>query len=109
VFETYERAAPFIHNVRNERQRLPQLEPWHETIESTLDALLHEALRPLRPNREQRETARALLDLSTWEAFKQRDLTADEIVETTTRLVCFTFRSGQGTVRQTRAPRGRQL
>jgi hypothetical protein len=107
VFEIYERAAPFIHNIRNEREQLPQLEPWHQTIESTLDALAREALSPLRPTREQSETARALLDLPTWEAFKQRELTSDEIVETVARLIYSTIRSRQGTTRQTRTPHAR--
>jgi hypothetical protein len=99
VFGIYERAAPFIHNVRNERQQLSQLEPWHQTIESTLDALIREGLGPTRPNQAQSETARALLDLSTWQAFKQRDLANDEIVETVARLISFTTRSKQGTAR----------
>jgi AcrR family transcriptional regulator len=93
VFDIYERAAPFIHNIRNERTRLPQLEPWHQTIESTLDALLREALGPMHPNRPQYETARALLDLGTWQALKQRDLGPDEIVETVARLLSYTARS----------------
>jgi AcrR family transcriptional regulator len=96
VFDIYERAAPFIHNIRTERQRLPQLEPWHQAIESTLDALLDEALGPARPNPAQTETARALLDLATWQAFKERDFTTAEIVETVARLISFTMRSAQG-------------
>jgi len=99
VFDIYERAAPFIHNIRNERKQVPQLEPWHQAIESTLDALICEALGPARPNRAQTETARALLDLASWQAFKQRDLTTDEIVETVARLISFIMRSTQGIVR----------
>jgi len=99
VFDIYERSAPFIHNIRNERERVPQLEPWHQAIESTLDALICEALGPARPNRAQTETARALLDLASWQAFKRRDLTTDEIVETVARLISFTMRSTQGIVR----------
>jgi AcrR family transcriptional regulator len=93
VFGVYERAAPFIHNIRNEHERLPQLEPWHEMIERTLDALTREALGSTRPNRAQSETARALLDLATWEALKQRDLGSDEIVDTVARLISYTTRS----------------
>jgi AcrR family transcriptional regulator len=99
VFDIYDRAAPFIHHVRNEREQLPQLEPWHQMIESTLDALIREALGPTRPNRTQTETIRALLDLSTWQAFKQRNLGTDEIVETVARLVSSTTRSTQGSAR----------
>jgi AcrR family transcriptional regulator len=106
VFDIYERAAPFIHNIRNEHKRLPQLEPWHQTIESTLDALLREALSPVRPNRAQSETARALLDLASWQAFKQRDLTTDEIVDTVARLISSTIRSRQGTAPPARTQGG---
>lgn len=107
VFDIYERAAPSIHNIRSEREQLPQLEPWHQTIESTLDALVHEALASLRLIREQSETVRALLDLPTWQAFKQRHLTADEIHETVARLISSTIRPNQPSARQTGTPRGR--
>jgi len=99
VFDIYERAAPFIDNIRNERKRLPQLDPWHQMIESTLDALVREALGPMSPNRAQSEIARALVDLATWQALKQRDLAGDEIVEAVARLISFTTRSTQGTAR----------
>jgi AcrR family transcriptional regulator len=99
VFDIYERAAPFIQNIRNERERLPQLEPWHQMIERTLDALHREALGPMRPNRAQREIARALLDLASWQAFKERDLATDEIVEAVARLISYIMRSTQGTAR----------
>jgi AcrR family transcriptional regulator len=87
VLTIYERAAPFIHNIRTEREQLPQLEPWHQLIEGTLDALVNEALRPLTPARQQRETARALLDLSTWQAFQRRQLAPHETAETIARLI----------------------
>jgi AcrR family transcriptional regulator len=99
VFDIYERAAPFIHNIRDERKRLPQLEPWHQMIESTLEALIREALGPVGPNPAQTEIARALIDLGSWQAFKQRDLVSDEIVETVARLVSYATRSRQGTSR----------
>jgi AcrR family transcriptional regulator len=87
VFELYERAAPFIDNVRNERDQLPQLEPFHQQFQAWLDGLVNEALLPFSPTRPQRETARALLDLSSWQAFKQRDLSGDEISQTVARLI----------------------
>jgi AcrR family transcriptional regulator len=93
VFNLYERAAPFIHNIRSEREQLPQLEPWHQTIESAVDALLLQALNPLSAGREQMEAARALLDLGTWQAFKQRDLSPAEIAQTVARLIYSIVRS----------------
>jgi AcrR family transcriptional regulator len=93
VFDVYQRAAPFIDNIRRERRQIPQLEAWHHMIESTLDALLTEALSPLRPSRNQTETARALLDLDTWHAFKRRDLSDAETAGTVARLINTTLRS----------------
>jgi AcrR family transcriptional regulator len=87
VFDIYERAAPFIRNIRDERQQLPQLEPWHQMIDLTLDRLVAEALRPLTPSQQQHEIARALLDLSTWQAFNAYELSNDEITETVTKLI----------------------
>lgn len=92
VFAVYERAAPFIYNIRTEREQLPQLDPWHQMIEGTLDALLTEALQPLTPSRQQRESARALLDLDTWRAFKRRELTNDEAAEIVSQLIYTTAR-----------------
>jgi hypothetical protein len=68
-------------------------------IESTLEALIREALGPVGPNPAQTEIARALIDLGSWQAFKQRDLVSDEIVETVARLVSYATRSRQGTSR----------
>jgi AcrR family transcriptional regulator len=87
VFDLYERAGPFIHNIQSERAQLPQLERWHHMIESTLDALLTTALRPLNPPRQQIEIARALLDLSTWQAFRRRDLSRREASEAVATLI----------------------
>ncbi len=87
VFDLYERAGPFIHNIDAEREQLPQLEPWHRTINSTLDALLEQALRPLEPNRAQLQATRALLDLRTWQAFTQRNLSNNEITAIVSGLI----------------------
>jgi AcrR family transcriptional regulator len=92
VFDIYERAAPFIHNIRTEREQLPQLEPWHQMIDGTLDGLLCEALRPRTPTRQQRESARALLDLDTWRAFKRCDLSPDETIGVVSKLIHSTVR-----------------
>jgi hypothetical protein len=101
VFDIYERAAPFIHNIQHEREHLPQLEPWHEMIERTLDALLAEALHPLNPDHRQTETARALLDFSTWQALKRRDLTREESTDTVATLIHTTVRTANPAVKQT--------
>jgi AcrR family transcriptional regulator len=100
VFGIYDRAAPFIQNIRNERGQLPQLEPWHQMIDGTLDALVDEALRPVTVDRLQRETVRALLDLATWEAFRRRDLSLDAINRIVGRLIYSTVRPTHAVHRQ---------
>ena len=87
LFAAYERGAPFIENVRRERNDLPALEPWHQQIENTLDALSREALRPINPDKHAVDLARALTDLYAWKAFTQRGLSLGETIETVTSLI----------------------
>lgn len=87
TFAAYERGAPFIENIRRERKGLPALEPWHQQIENTLDALSREALRPINPDKHAVNLARALTDLYAWKAFTQRDLSRQETIETVTSLI----------------------
>ena len=101
VFDVYERAAPFIQNIQHEREHLPQLEPWHEMIERTLDALLAEALHPRNPDRRHTEAARALLDFSTWQALKRRELTREEAIDTVATLIHTTVRTTAHPAKQT--------
>lgn len=104
VFTIYERAGAHIQNIRNERDQIAQLEPWHQMIESSLAALLDEALRPLAPDRHQKESTRALIDLATWQAFQQRDLSNEETVETVARLIYSGVRPTRAASRQRSAP-----
>jgi AcrR family transcriptional regulator len=87
VFAVYERGAPFIENIRRERGELPALEYWHRSVEATLDALTAEALKPRRPERRERDVVRALVDLSTWSAFRARGFTAQETVDAVAELI----------------------
>jgi hypothetical protein len=107
VFDLHERAAPFIYNIRGERDQLPQLEPFHQGIQATLEGLLSEALRPLSPTHRQYETARALLDLSSWQAVKQRDLSSDEIIQTVAQLIYTAVRFTPDPTARKPATRGR--
>ena len=87
VFASYERGAPFIENVRREREALPALEPWNQLLESTLGALSRQALLPIEPDKKALDLTRALIDLYTWKAFKQQGLSDEETVETVTGLI----------------------
>jgi AcrR family transcriptional regulator len=87
VFATYERGAPFIENIRRERNDLPELDGWHAWLEDTLDALTREALRPLKPRKQSLQVTRALIDLNTWMAFEHRGLSPDQTSATIRRLI----------------------
>jgi AcrR family transcriptional regulator len=87
VFATYERGAPFIENIRRERNDLPELNYWHAWIEDTLDALTREALRPLKPGKHSLQVTRALIDLYTWRAFGHRGLSPGQTIATICRLI----------------------
>jgi AcrR family transcriptional regulator len=93
VFDVYERGAPFVENIRRERRELPALERWHRDIEGVLDALIREALRPVKPDERAIAVVRALTDLPTWTAFKERGLTPQQTVETVAWLVERSLRS----------------
>jgi AcrR family transcriptional regulator len=97
VFGVYERGAPFIGNIRQERGQLPQLEAFHQQIEHTLDALVREALRPLAPSRQASEVIRALIDLPTWRAFTERGFTAARAIQAVSRLIECAVRSDPST------------
>jgi AcrR family transcriptional regulator len=87
VFDLYERGAPFVENIRRERKELPDLERWHREIEEVLDALTREALQPAEPDERGIAVVRALIDLSTWSAFKERGLTPEQTVQTIAELI----------------------
>ena len=94
VFASYERGAPFIENIRREREALPALESRHQWIEHTLEALSREALLPIGPDKNALGLTRALTDLYTWKAFKQHGLSHQETVETVTGLIASSVAQG---------------
>jgi AcrR family transcriptional regulator len=87
AFGAYERGAPFIENARRERKDLPYFERRHQYIEETLDALTHEALRPLKATKRDIDVARVLTDLAAWRALTQRGLSSAEATDTTVELI----------------------
>jgi AcrR family transcriptional regulator len=87
LFGSYERGAPFIQNIRRERNDLPYFERRHRYVEGALDALTREALGPLKPSEQDVEVVRALTDLSTWSAFKDRGLSLEDATNTAVTLI----------------------
>jgi AcrR family transcriptional regulator len=87
VFGAYERGGPFIENVRRERGELVALEHWHQTIEEALDALAAEALDGAARDERTLAVVRALIDLSTWNAFRARGLTSKQTAKEVSDLI----------------------
>jgi AcrR family transcriptional regulator len=93
VFAAYERGAPFIENGRRERGDLPVLERWHRQIEDAIDALAREALDPFAPGQRTLDVARALIDMSTWSAFRARGFTPEQAVTEVAAVIGSALRS----------------
>jgi AcrR family transcriptional regulator len=74
VYGIYERGGVIVETIRRERDVHANLADADEVIERSIDALVAEALRPLRPSAEQRRTVRALLDVGTWRALERSGL-----------------------------------
>jgi len=85
LFALYERGAAEIGNVRRERgdPELPMLVDAHRLVESSLDGLVAEALRPLGLARDAHAVTRALTDLAVWRSLREQGLTGERAVEVT--------------------------
>jgi AcrR family transcriptional regulator len=92
VFKTYQRGGPFIENIRRERRELAALEQWHRQIEDSLDALVREALGTPAPAERTLDVVRALIDLSTWNAFRARGFTPEQAAHEVCELIGRTLR-----------------
>jgi AcrR family transcriptional regulator len=99
VFDIYERGAAFIENIRRERKELHQLERWHRGIEAVLDTLTRTALAPVEPDEYALDVTRALIDISTWRAFKAQGLSPERTVETVAGLIECSLRKEGSAVR----------
>jgi AcrR family transcriptional regulator len=95
LFGAYERGAPFIRNIRRERRELPYFERRHRYLEGAFDALTREALRPLKPSERQVNGVRALTDLSTWSAFRERGFSHQETTDTAVAVIECWLRSSR--------------
>jgi AcrR family transcriptional regulator len=93
VFAIYERGAAFIENVRRERKELPQLERWHREITTVLDTLTRTALAPIETDEEAIDVTRALVDLTTWKAFRDQGLSPERTADTVAGLIECSLRS----------------
>ena len=80
-FGVYERGADGITAGRRERRDLPVVDESMEELDYTLDALVVEAVRPLRPDGSSVASLRALTDLEVWRALRHQGATPEAAVD----------------------------
>jgi AcrR family transcriptional regulator len=80
TFAIYERGSPQLRAIRRESDVHPRVAADRAALETALSALVDSALGPLDVTPHDRAVARALVDLNTWEAFRDQGLTPAEAV-----------------------------
>jgi AcrR family transcriptional regulator len=80
-FGVYERGADGITAGRRERKGVPVVDESMEELDNTFDALVVEALRPLRPDSFSVASLRALTDLEVWRTLRDQGATPEAAVD----------------------------
>jgi AcrR family transcriptional regulator len=80
-FGAYERGADGITAGRRERKHVPAADEAQEELDHTFDALVVEALRPLRPDGSSVASLRALTDLEVWRTLRHQGATPEAAVD----------------------------
>jgi AcrR family transcriptional regulator len=80
-FGVYERGADGITAGRRERRDLAVVDESMEELDNTLDALVVEAVRPLRQDSSSVASLRALTDLEVWRALRHQGATPEAAVD----------------------------
>jgi AcrR family transcriptional regulator len=78
-FAVYERGAD--GTAGRERKDVPAVDESIEALDNTLDALVVEALRPLRPDGSSVASVRALTDLEVWRTLRDQGAAPDAAVD----------------------------
>jgi AcrR family transcriptional regulator/DNA-binding transcriptional ArsR family regulator len=81
LFDAYERGADGITAARRERDDVPALRESMEALDSSFEALVVEALRPLRPDSSSVWSVRALTDLEVWRTMREQGATPEAAVD----------------------------
>lgn len=87
VARLYEPGAIGFVRLREARETLSYLAQAHEEWEGAIDALVDEALRPLRVGDRKRREVRALLDARLWQVLAERGLSTSDAEMALQRLV----------------------
>src|SRR4051794_24965685 len=80
-FGAYERGADGMTAGRRERKDVPVVDESMQELENTLDGLVVEAVRPLRPDPSSVASLRALTDLEVWRALRDQGATPESAVD----------------------------
>ena len=80
-FGAYERGADGITVARRERNHVLPLDESMAELDNTFDALVVEALRPLRADRPSVASVRALTDVDLWRALRHQGATPETAVD----------------------------
>jgi AcrR family transcriptional regulator len=81
LFGVYERGAPGIAVGRRERAEVPAAGESMDQLDTSLDALVTEALRPRRLDSSSVASLRALTDLEVWRALRDQGASPEAAVE----------------------------
>ena len=80
-FGAYERSADALTAGRRERMDVPAVHESMAELDNSLDALVAEALRPLRPDGASVASVRALTDLEVWRALRHSGASPEAAVD----------------------------
>ena len=80
-FGVYERGADGIAVARRERAEVPAADESLDQLDTSLDALVTEALRPRRPDSSSVASLRGLLDVEVWRTLRDQGATPEAAVE----------------------------
>ena len=80
-FGAYERGADGLTAARRERKDVSVVDESLEELEHSFDALVAEAIRPLRPDSSSVPGLRALTDVEVWRALRHQGATPEAAVE----------------------------
>jgi AcrR family transcriptional regulator len=87
AFAIYERGAPQLRAIRNEPDAHPAVAEAGEAVEAALTGLVATALGPLEATAAERAVVRAMVDLGTWQAFRDQGLGPEESVDAASRML----------------------
>ncbi len=89
AFAIYERGAPVLRVIRREGDVHPIVAQDRAALQASLSALVDTALAPLDGAQQDRAVARALVDLSTWEALREQGLAPGETVDAVSKILAW--------------------